>query len=251
VTIDLTFDGGEGCDDAALMPFVTSVNVACGGHTGDAASMRAAVRLAKAHGAAVNAHPSTSDRASFGRAPQDLAPAAVIRFVELQVGALLVVLRAEGVPLAGIKPHGALYHASSLNPGIARALLDGVRTAAGDEAGALVFVSSPGSALLEAAREQRYRGATEGFADRAYEADGSLVARTEPDALLTDPRAAANQAVAIARGEGVVARGGSRLALAVDTICFHGDTPGAPAIAAAVRRALDEAGIVVAPLSIL
>ena len=251
MTIDLNFDGGEGCDDAALMSFVTSVNVACGGHTGDAASMRAAVRLAKAHGAAVNAHPSTPDRESFGRARRDMTPAAVARFTADQVGALLAVLRAEGVPLAGVKPHGALYHASSLSFEIARALLDGVVAAAGEEAGTLVFLSSPGSALLDAARERRYRAAAEGFADRGYEPDGSLVARTGPGALITDPRAAADQALSIARGEGAVARDGSRLDLQVDTICFHGDTPGAPAIAAAVRRALDEAGIAVAPLSIL
>jgi UPF0271 protein len=244
-TIDLNFDGGEGEDDAALMPFVTTVNVACGAHAGDEATMRATVRLAKAKGAALFAHPSFPDRESFGRRRMTLPAAEVERLVREQIEALRHVAREEGAVVAGVKPHGGLYHAAASEEETASALAAAVRALSPE----LVVVSSPGSRLIAAARALGMRAAAEGFADRGYEADGALVARGTAGALLTDPAAAAAQALSIARDGFATARDGSRVALSVETICLHGDTPGAPSIAKAVRAALEAAGFAVRSVS--
>ncbi len=244
-TIDLNFDGGEGCDDAALMPNVSTVNVACGAHAGDEATMRATVLLAKAHGVAVFAHPSFPDREGFGRKAMGLPPDEVERLVREQVAALAAIAREEGIVLGGVKPHGALYHAAAREPEVARALALGARAVSP----ALILVSSPGSKLIAVARALEMRSAAEGFADRGYNADGTLVGRGTDGALLTDPSAAARQALSIVRDGAAVAADGTRIALLVETICLHGDTPGTAANAAAVRRALEGAGFRLAPLS--
>ncbi len=244
-TIDLNFDGGEGEDDAALLPFVTTVNVACGAHAGDEATMRATVRLAKAGRVAVFAHPSYPDRESFGRRRLTVAPAEVERLVRGQVEALRRIASEEGVAVAGVKPHGGLYHAAASDDATAAAVAAAVRAVSPD----LVVVSSPGSKLIAAARASGMRGAAEGFADRGYEADGSLVGRGTEGALLTDPAAAAAQALSIATRAAVTARGGTPVPVAAETICLHGDTPGAPAIAKAVRAALENAGFALRSLS--
>ena len=246
-TIDLNFDGGEGCDDAPLMPFVTTVNVACGGHAGDETTMRATVRLAKANGLAVFAHPSYPDREGFGRTRKTLPAAEVDALVRGQVGALVRIAGEEDVRIAGVKPHGGLYHAASSDEASARALAAAARAVSPD----LILVSSPGSRLIAAARALGLRGAAEGFADRGYEADGSLVARGTEGALLTDPPVAAAQALSIVRDGAVTTRAGTRLPVAVETICLHGDTPGAAAIAKAVRRALEDAGFTLRSLAVI
>ncbi len=245
-TIDLNFDGGEGCDDASLMPFVTTVNVACGGHAGDEATMRATVRLAKASGVTVFAHPSYPDREGFGRKRMTLPTAEVEALVRAQVKALARIAREEGVAVAGVKPHGGLYHAAASDEPTAAAFVAAVRAVSPK----LVVVSSPDSKLIAAARTAGMRGAAEGFADRGYEADGSLVARGTEGALLTDPAAAAEQALSIAASAVVTTRGGTRLPVAAETICLHGDTPGAAAIAKAVRAALEGAGFALRSLSV-
>ncbi len=244
-TIDLNFDGGEGCDDAALMPHATTVNVACGAHAGDVASMRETVRLARAHGVSVFAHPSYPDREGFGRTRMTLPAAEISRLVEEQVGALVRIAAEEGVVVAGAKPHGGLYHAAASDASTARAFASAVR-AAGAE---LILVTSPRSELLAVSREVGLRAAAEGFADRGYNPDGTLVARGAPGALVTTPEQAASQAVSIARDGFVLAIDGSRIPLAVETICLHGDTPGAAANAKAVREALVGAGLVLRALS--
>lgn len=244
-TIDLNFDGGEGEDDAALMPFVTTVNVACGAHAGDETTMRTTVRLAKAGGVSVFAHPSYPDRENFGRRRMTLPPADVERLVREQVDSLRRIAIEEGVALSGVKPHGGLYHAAASDDATAGAFVAAVRAVSPS----LVVVSSPGSRLIAAARAAGMRAAAEGFADRGYEADGSLVARGTKGALLTDPGAAAAQALSIATRAAVATRGGTRLPVPVETICLHGDTPGAPAIAKAVRAALENAGFALRSLS--
>jgi UPF0271 protein len=244
-TVDLNFDGGEGCDDASMMPFVTTVNVACGAHAGDEPTMRATVRLAKANGVTVFAHPSYPDREGFGRRRMALPPADVERLVRDQVETLRRIAEAEGVAIAGVKPHGGLYHAAASEDATAAAFAAAVRAVSPK----LVVVSSPGSTLIAAALALGMRGAAEGFADRGYESDGSLVARETEGALLTDPEAAAAQALSIAANEVVTTRGGTRLPVAVETICLHGDTPGAPAIGKAVRTALENAGFALRSLS--
>ncbi|HUM01794.1 MAG TPA: 5-oxoprolinase subunit PxpA [Thermoanaerobaculia bacterium] len=244
-TIDLNFDGGEGCDDAALMPHVTTVNVACGAHAGDAATMRATVRLAAKSGVAVFAHPSYPDREAFGRRRMTLPPAEVERLVREQVSALDAVAREEGVALSGVKPHGGLYHAAASEEATARALVEAARAV--DPR--LILVTSPGSRLLAAARGLGMRAVAEGFADRGYDAAGSLVPRGTAGALVETPERAAAQALSLARDGFAVSVDGARVPLAVETICLHGDTPGAAANAAAVRRALEEAGIALSALS--
>lgn len=242
--VDLNFDGGEGGDDAALMRSVSTVNIACGGHAGDEVSMRRVVRLALAKGVAIQAHPSYEDRANFGRNAVALAPAGIEALVKEQVEALRNIVREEGGELTGVKPHGALYHAAAASPAVASA----VARAVWSVSRALVLVSSPGSKLLDAGRALGLAVAAEGFVDRGYEADGSLVPRGAPGALVEDPAAAARCALSLVLERRTVARNGQPVPLAVDTLCVHGDTPNAPAIAAEVRAALVEAEIIVRSL---
>ena len=242
--MDLNADVGEGCDDAALLPYLTSANVACGLHAGDPAVMAKTVGLALERGVRVGAHPGYPDRENFGRIRMDLAPEAIEALVLYQIGALDAFVRSLGSSLAHVKPHGALYHAAGESREVAEAVVSGVRRAGGE----LTVVGQAGSRLLEAAQRAGLPRAREAFADRRYRPDGRLVSRTEPDALLTDPDEAARQAVSLARGGFVVARGGERIEVEADSICFHGDTPGAPEIARRVRQALEREGIAVAPL---
>src|SRR5512143_608378 len=242
--VDLNFDGGEGGDDEALMRWVSTVNIACGGHAGDEISMRRVVCLALAKGVAIQAHPSYEDRANFGRRPVLLSPEATELLVRDQVETLRNIAREEEGDLTGVKPHGALYHAAAASPAIANAVARAVWSVSRN----LVLVSSPGSMLLDAGRELGLAVAAEGFVDRGYEADGSLIPRGEPGALVQDPKVAARRAVTFVFEKRTVARNGQSIPMAVDTLCVHGDTPNAIAIAAEVREALVEAEIVVRSL---
>ena len=242
--VDLNFDGGEGADDAELMRSVSTVNIACGGHAGDERSMRSVVRLALSRGVAICAHPSYEDRANFGRAPVSLAPAAIESLVKRQVETLRNVVREEAGQLTGVKPHGALYHAAAADLAVAAAVAGAIWDVSPD----LVVVSSPGSKLLDAARALGLAAAAEGFVDRAYEGDGSLVARGKPGALIDDPADAARSALAIVFEGRLVARDGKTISVAADTLSLHGDTENAAAIAAAVRKALVDAEVIVRSL---
>jgi UPF0271 protein len=242
--VDLNFDGGEGGDDAALMRSVSTVNIACGGHAGDERSMRKVARLALSKGVAICAHPSYEDRESFGRAPVVLAPEAIESLVRRQVEALRNVVREEEGQLTGVKPHGALYTAAAEDGAVAAAFARAVCDVSPD----LVVVSSPGSKLLEAARALDLAVAVEGFVDRGYEDDGSLVARGKPGAIVEDPDDAARSALAIVFERRLVARNGQTIPVSADTLCVHGDTPNAAAIAAAVRKALVDAEVIVRSL---
>ena len=228
MTMDLNADVGESDGEELLYALVTSVNVACGGHTGDAGSMARAVRLAAARGVVVGAHPGYPDRAHFGRRTMRMAPASLVEALAAQVEALSRICRTEGVPLTHVKPHGALYHDASRDEAVAQAIAEA--------SPGRVLIGFAGSRALAWWTQRGRRTAAEGFADRAYEADGSLRSREKPGALLLDPAAAASQAVRLARS-GTVA-----------TLCVHGDTPGAPHILAAVRSGLEAAGIEVAAL---
>src|SRR5512143_3922630 len=241
--VDLNADVGEGCDDAALLPFLTSANVACGLHAGDPGVMDSTVAAAVELGVRVGAHPGYPDRENFGRIRLKMPPAAVESLLLYQIGALEAFVRARGSALAHVKPHGALYHAAADSEEIAAAVASGIRRA-GD---GLTVVAQQGSRLLDAARRAGLPIAREAFADRRYRPDGKLVSRTEPDALLTNPEEAAAQAVTLARDGFVRARDGSRLAIEADTICLHGDTPGAPEIARRIRECFDREGIAIAP----
>jgi 5-oxoprolinase (ATP-hydrolysing) subunit A len=249
--IDLNADVGEsygawvmGSDDA-LLPLVTSANVACGAHAGDPLVMQRTVNLAVGHGVAVGAHPGYPDREGFGRRDLDMTSDELEASILAQLGALSAFTRAAGVALVHVKPHGALYNRAARDPRVAETVARAVKRFSPE----LVVVCLAGSAALEACRGAGLRTAAEAFADRAYEPDGSLRSRRLAGSVHTDPEAAAAQAVAIARDGRLLAADGSQLTLRADTLCIHGDTPDAPAIARAVRSALAAAGVAVTPLA--
>lgn len=227
--IDLNCDVGELEDaalEAALMEFITSANIACGGHAGDERSMERVARLAIARGVRIGAHPGYADRENFGRLEMDLPPAELETVVLEQIARLDAVVRRLGAEIVHIKPHGALYNSAARDAVIARAIGSAV---ARWNSGAVLF-GLAGSAMLGIWREMGFRVMAEGFADRRYEPDGSLRPRRFSDALITDPGEAAAQAVRLAR-EGVA-----------QTICVHSDTPGASGILRACRESLSALG---------
>lgn len=246
--VDLNADVGESVgpwpmgDDEALIPLVTSVNVACGAHAGDPLTMERTVRLAAAHGVAVGAHPGYPDLVGFGRRDLDMTPAELEASIIYQVGAVAAFASDAGAPLRHVKPHGALYNAAARDRGLA----DVIARAVGRVSPSLVLVGLAGSALIAAGVAAGLRTAEEAFADRAYEADGSLRSRRLDGAVHADAAVVAAQAVSIARDGRVTASDGSVVRVRADTICLHGDSPGAAHFARAVRDALAAAGITVA-----
>jgi 5-oxoprolinase (ATP-hydrolysing) subunit A len=242
VRIDLNADVGEGYDDESLFPYLTSVNIACGGHTGDDRSMSAAVVSAQRFGLAIGAHPGYADREHFGRRAIALSDEELERILTDQIAALERIAGAHGAALAHVKPHGALYNQAARDLRIARVIAKAVRGVSPR----IRLVGLSGSFLLEAAREIELPALAEAFADRRYAADGSLTPRTLEGAVIDDPREAAEQALRIVRDGEVLAIDGTRVRTAADTLCVHGDTPGAAAIARGVRERLLAAGIEVA-----
>ncbi|MDG2307717.1 MAG: LamB/YcsF family protein [Candidatus Binatia bacterium] len=241
--IDLNADVGEGFDDAPLYPFLSSVNVACGGHAGDEHSMARTVTQAAAAGLAIGAHPSFADRPGFGRRVTTTDAEEIAELVAEQTRALAAIADAQGAVLAHVKPHGALYNLSASDSTIADAI---ARAVHGLGLG-LALVGLAGSASLTAARARGLVAVAEGFVDRGYQVDGALIPRSEPGALIEEPEAAAVRAVALARGSDIATPTGATLRLSPDTLCLHGDTPGAVPIAAAVYAGLRRAGIRVEP----
>ncbi len=248
--VDINCDMGESFgryqlgDDAAMLRVVTSANVACGMHAGDPVVMRRTVALAAEQGVAVGAHPGYPDLQGFGRRSMGFSAGDLENYLLFQLGALAGVARAAGVSLRHVKPHGALYNAAIGDRGLALAVVRAV--AAFDPA--LVVVTLPVGILAEEARKAGLVVAHEGFADRAYYEDGTLVPRSEPGAVVREPERAAARAVRMATEGEVEAITGKVIAMAIDTLCVHGDTPGAPQIAARLRAALRAAGVEVAPL---
>ncbi|OAH49391.1 5-oxoprolinase subunit PxpA [Microbacterium oleivorans] len=233
-----TVDGMPTADDEAMFAVVSSASVACGGHAGDADSMRDAVRRAAAQGVAVGAHPSFVDRAGFGRVRLAVPPEVLRDQVRTQIAALV----SAGADLRYVKPHGALYHAVSADPQTAEAVADAVADVAADLGRALPLLGMPG-AIAGAAASRGIPFLLEAFLDRGYLPSGALVPRTDPGALLHDAEVVAARAVRLATGGGVEAVDGSVLAVDVASLCLHGDTPGSVAMARAVRAALDAAGV--------
>ena len=249
--VDLNCDMGEvpeaitdGTQDS-LMPSLTSVNIACGGHAGDSQTMKATIEQALRWKLEIGAHPGYPDRANFGRLEFQLPPQAIADSVFEQVRALAEVAAECGARVSHVKPHGALYNQAAKNRVIARAIADGVARWSRDVA----LVGLAGSLMLDVFREAGFRVAAEAFADRRYEADGALRSRKFEDALIRDPAEAGQQALRIAERGKVIACGGVELTTNAHTICIHGDTPGAPAIAAAVAKTLKQAGVELTPLS--
>jgi 5-oxoprolinase (ATP-hydrolysing) subunit A len=248
MSIDLNTDIGEGlpaAEDEALLDVVTSANVACGAHAGDPVTMDRTIASCAARGVALGAHPGYFDRDGFGRRAGRGGPAAVETEVLYQIGALLALARARGVVLKHVKPHGALYNQAAAD----RALADAVARAVARAGCDLMLVGLAGSTAMRGAAEASgLRFAAEAFADRRYTPDGALQARSIPGAVLSDPDQVLAQAISIARDGFARAADGSRLALRADTLCVHGDTPGAAALARAARAGLEAAGVRIAPL---
>jgi 5-oxoprolinase (ATP-hydrolysing) subunit A len=250
-SIDLNCDMGEMADLLAdgtqelLMRYISSANIACGGHAGNAEMMRATVEQASRYGVSIGAHPGYEDRESFGRKELQLTPKQMSDSVYRQIIALEQIARQCGATIAHVKAHGALYNQAARGRGIAHAIAEGVRR----WGNVVVLVGLCGSVMLDEFRVAGFPVAAEAFADRRYESDGTLRSRKYSDALLQDPEEAAEQAFRIVSESGVIAADGSAVLLHADTICIHSDTPGAPQIAAAVRRRLNEAGVSIRPLA--
>lgn len=246
--MDLNADLGEGFgvwrlgDDEAMLDVITSANVACGFHAGDAATMRRVCVVAAARGVAVGAQVSYRDLAGFGRRRIDYDPGELRDDVLYQLAALDGIARVAGTRVSYVKPHGALYNTAADDEVQANAVVHAVA----EYDTRLAVLGLPASALLRAADAAGLRSVTEGFADRGYLASGRLVPRTRPEALVVDPAAVAARTLAMAGGE-IVAVDGTVVRQRVESICVHGDTPGAVALATSVRRALSDAGISVAP----
>jgi UPF0271 protein len=251
LTVDLNADVGESFgrwalgDDEAVLDVVTSANVACGFHAGDPATLRRTCELAAARGVAVGAQVSYRDLAGFGRRYMAVPPAELRDEVLYQLGALAAFARAAGTAVTYLKPHGALYHAVVRDEGQAGA----VAAAAADFDPGLAVLGLPGSALLEAARIAGLRAVPEAFADRGYTHAGGLVSRNEPGALVTDPSAVAERVLRMVTEGELSTVTGRTLSVAPASVCVHGDTPGAAAIARRVREALDAAGVAVRPFA--
>ncbi len=248
--IDLNGDVGESFGvyvighDPLLMPHLSSANIACGFHAGDPGVMRATVLLARTHGVAVGAHPGFPDLLGFGRRNVSATPQEVEDYVTYQVGALAAIAASQGVRLRHVKPHGALYTMAAVDASLAEAIARAV--AAVDSS--LTLFGLSGSELVAAARRHGLRAASEVFADRAYRPDGGLVPRGAAGAVLHDATQIVDRGVAMATTQSVVAADGTAVPLVADTICVHGDTPGAADVARLLRIALASAGIVVGPV---
>lgn len=250
-TIDLNCDMGESFGaytigaDEEVMPSISSANVACGYHGGDPGVMRRTVRLARDAGVAVGAHPGLPDLAGFGRRQMRVSAQEVEDMVLYQIGALAAIARSEGVRLQHVKPHGALYHMAVRD----RPLADAIARAVASLDSSLILFGLPGSEIIRAGAACGLRVASEGFADRAYEPDGSLTPRSHAGAVIHDTDAVVRRAVRMAVDGKLTTSDGREREIQVETICTHGDTPGAQALTRAIRTGLERAGITIAPLA--
>ncbi|MBP1910994.1 5-oxoprolinase subunit PxpA [Thermococcus stetteri] len=248
--VDLNADLGESFGryklglDEEVMNYITSANVATGWHAGDPLVMRKTVKLAKEKGVAIGAHPGYPDLLGFGRRYMKLTYDEARNYILYQVGALYAFVRAEGLELQHVKPHGALYNALVKEEELARGVIEGIA----DFDKNLIFVTLSGSRPVEIAEEMGVKVAHEVFADRAYNPDGTLVPRSKPGAVIEDKEEIAERVISMVKDGGVRAINGEWVDLRVDTICLHGDNPKAVEIAAHIRKVLEEEGVKVVPM---
>ncbi|MDZ4680792.1 MAG: 5-oxoprolinase subunit PxpA [Saprospiraceae bacterium] len=249
LTIDLNCDMGEGFgpwkmgDDAALMPLISSANIACGYHGGDPVVMRDTVRLALHHGVAIGAHPGYPDLQGFGRRNLSLSPDEVYAVVLHQIGALQAIAAAEGGVLHHVKPHGALYNTAARQRDVAEAIVQAVCKIQQSD---LILYGLSGSVLLKIAEVHGLRVCREAFCDRSYQNDGALTPRNLPGAVIDNPEAAAKRALQLAQQQSIETVDGTLIAVPCGTICIHGDGDNAVAIVRAVRELLEKEGLRVA-----
>ncbi len=242
--IDINCDLGEGMgNETAIMPLISSVNIACGFHAGNPATMLSVVQLAKKQGVAIGAHPSWDDREHFGRRIMQVAPRDLYALIIYQVGALAAICKAEKVPLHHVKPHGALYNQAATDPQLAKV----IATAIHDFDPSLLLYALAGSRLVEAGEKAGLQTASEVFADRTYNSEGLLTPRTQPNALITETAKATAQALLLVKEQKVKATDGTLLSLRADTICIHGDGAHAPEFARALHHAMLSESISIHP----
>ncbi len=252
LSVDLNCDMGESFgpwemgNDAQLMNYVSSVNIACGFHAGDAATMRRTVEMAIEKGVAVGAHPGYQDLQGFGRRPMSLSPQEIFDIVLYQISALKGICEASGGKLRHVKPHGALYNQAAKDRPLAQAIAKAVQKIDAD----LIFYGLAGSFLISEAERAGLRTASEVFADRTYRTDGSLTPRSEPNALIENTEQAISQVLQMLTSQTVTAATGETVQIKADTICIHGDGEHAIDFARHIRRTLDEKGIAVRDLSV-
>jgi 5-oxoprolinase (ATP-hydrolysing) subunit A len=253
LTVDLNCDLGESFGayqighDAAILPFVTSANIACGFHAGDPAVMKKTVRLALAQDVAIGAHPGFPDLVGFGRRDMAVTPEEVYDMVVYQMGALTAFVKAEGAQLHHVKPHGALYNMAAVNRGLADAIAEAVYNV---QPSAILY-GLAGSALIQAGRGLGLRVAQEVFADRTYQADGTLTPRSLPNALITDQQTAVNQVLLMVKVGKVQTQAGTDITIQPDTICLHGDGAHALEFARILHQTLTQEGITLKAMATL
>jgi len=251
LSIDLNCDMGESFgpwvmgNDAEVLPLVTSANIACGFHAGDPGIMRKTVAAAIGNKVAIGAHPGLPDLSGFGRRNMDITPQQAYDLVVVQVGALAATAASQGARLHHVKAHGALYNMAVRDPALARSLAQAVH----DVDPSLVFYALASSDMARVASEVGLTVAHEVFADRSYQPDGSLTPRSRPDAMIEDPQQSIRQVLRMVQEGRVTAVDGSDVEVRADTLCIHGDQPGAVVFAKAIREAFREAGIEVKPVS--
>jgi UPF0271 protein len=227
--------------DLSILPYVSSVNLACGYHAGDPHVMHTMVEAAMKAGIAIGAHPSFPDRENFGRSKMDLLPEKVYDIVLYQLGALNAFLQVNGATLHHVKPHGALYNMAAKDPLLARAIADAVY----DFDGSLILYGLSGSELIETGQHDFLATCNEVFADRTYQDDGSLTPRSDPNALLHSPDAVVAQVLQMVQSQSVTTVSGKTISVKAETICIHSDGPNAPDLAKAIHQALTTAKITV------
>ena len=241
--LDFNCDLGEGCgSDADIVPLISSASIACGAHAGDEATMRATIQLCREHGVAIGAHPSFEDREHFGRRELVLDRTEVARLVQSQLARLAAIVAEEGARLAHVKPHGALYNLAARD----RSVADAIAAAVAAFDSSLILFGLSGSQLPLAGEAVGLRVAHEVFAERAYDADGTLAPRGTPGAVIDDLDSALAQVRTVLHEGVVIARDGSRVPLRADTLCLHGDRADAAQFARTLRQALDADGILIA-----
>ncbi|MCD8338358.1 MAG: LamB/YcsF family protein [Lachnospiraceae bacterium] len=249
-TIDLNCDLGESfgnykCGmDEEILPYITSANIACGFHASDPLIMQKTVRLAKENQVHIGAHPGFQDLAGFGRRNMSLPPAEITAIIEYQIGALNAFCAANDVRLQHVKPHGALYNMAAKDPVIADAICEGIAAVDPD----LILLGPAKSQLILSAEKNNLRAAREVFADRAYEEDGSLVARSKPGAVISDRKEALARVIQMVKYGTVTAITGREIEVEADSICIHGDNPAALVFAKSIREALQAEGITPEPM---
>jgi UPF0271 protein len=246
--IDLNCDMGESYGawkmgaDAGVMPFISSANIACGFHAGDPATIRKTVRLAVDSGVAVGAHPSLPDLMGFGRRVMRISPQDMYDLVIYQAGAVEAFARAAGAKLHHVKCHGALYNMAATDEGLSEAMAKAVRDLGGD----VKLYALSNSLMMKVAKKQNIPVFGEVFADRGYSDDGTLAPRDKPGGLIEDAAASVKQVLGMIEEGYVTSLGGKRVSVSADTLCLHGDQPGAVTFAQALRKVFTEKGIAVA-----